>query len=310
MNYCLNPTEYFNMFPCPKSVVTEHLKICTENQLKCLLLCFSGMNTEEISNKMSLTVSDVKDALDFWVQRNVLLADDQVIAEKRTPVQSTLEPKKVAVKQKPTSYDAARRCNEDEKLQAMMSEAQRMLGRLLSPAEMSTLIWVHDDKGLDPAVILMAIQYATAEGIKGFSYVENMCIGWANDGVSTVQDAEEKIKQLFLKKSAWGVVESAFGIPHRKPTKREMEYSDNWINVLLFKKPMLEIAYEKCIDATGKLSFGYINKILQKWHEQGILEPADISKIDEKEKTKKASKSSENKSYDVSKIKNNFNKFD
>lgn len=310
MKFCLNPTEYFSMFGCPKSVVTDHLKICTEIQLKCLLLCISGMDIDDIANKLSLTVSDAKDALDFWVQRNVLLTDAEVVVEKDVPVQSETETKKVAVKQKPNSYDAARRCNEDEKLQAMMSEAQRMLGRLLSPAEMSTLIWVHDDKGLAPAVILMAIQYATAEGIKGFSYIENMCIGWANDGVSTVQDAEEKIKQLFLKKSAWGVVESSFGIPHRKPTKREMEYSDNWINILLFKKPMLEIAYEKCIDATGKLSFGYINKILQKWHEQGVLEPADISKLDEKGKEQKASKLSENKSYDVAKIKNNFNKFD
>lgn len=306
MNYTINPNEYFNMFACPKSVVDEHLKLCNEVQLKVLISLLSGKGIEEIADALSMTLTDIKDALDFWVNRGVVnnceikveLNDDPV----KTEAQVT---KKVAIKQKPNSHSVALRCNEDERLKAMLSETQRMLGRLISPAETSTLIWLHDDQGLEPAVILMAVQYAAAEGIKGFSYIEKMCIGWANDGVCNVKDAEEKLKILFLQKSAWGVVESAFGIPHRKPTKRENEYSDTWINKWNFKKNMIEIAYEKCIDATGKLSFNYINKILQKWKENGIFEPDKIEN-DKKSEQNRNSKTS----YSVEKISGGFNNFD
>lgn len=296
------------MFACPKSVVSEHLKLCNEVQLKAMLLLLSGKSVEDIADALSVTLTVITDALDFWVQRGVVNngnsnnSDDKTVETENVVVNT---PKKLQMKQKPSAHSVALRCQEDERLKAMLSEVQRMLGRLVSPAETSTLIWLHDDQGLEPPVILMAVQYAAAEGIKGFSYIEKMCIGWAHDGVSTVKDAEEKLKTLFLQKSAWGIIESAFGIPHRKPTKRENEYSDTWINKWNFKKNMIEIAYEKCIDATGKLSFNYINKILQKWNENGITEPEQI----ENEKSTDQNRSSK-KSYNVEKISGGFNNFE
>ena len=71
------------------------------------------------------------------------------------------------------------------------------------------------------------------------------------------------------------------------------------------KKNMIEITYEKCIDATGKLSFNYINKILQKWKENGIFEPDKIEN-DKKSEQNRNSKTS----YSVEKISGGFNNFD
>ena len=309
MKFCLNPEEYFKMFPVPLSVAREHLKLCSEMQLKALILHLSGEDIPEIANTLSLSESGVQDALSFWVQRSVLLNyQNKAVSHEKTSKSTSAIGSNVKIKEKPKAHEAAVRCSQDERLKTMMTEAQRMLGRLISPSEVSTMVWLHDDQGLDPAVILMAVQYAAVEGIKGFSYIENMCIGWVRDGVFTVQDAEKQLKKLFLQKSAWGIVESAFGIPHRKPTKKENEYSNIWINEWGFKKNMLETAYERCIDSTGKLSFGYINKILMKWHELDISEPEEID--DKEQMASKTKGKSVQRSYNVDKIKSKFNKFD
>ena len=33
---------------------------------------------------------------------------------------------------------------------------------------------------------------------------------------------------------------------------------------------MLQLAYDQCVDNTGKVSFPYINKILENWHKNGV----------------------------------------
>ncbi len=39
---------------------------------------------------------------------------------------------------------------------------------------------------------------------------------------------------------------------------------------------MISIAREKCVDATNKLSFAYIDKILRSWADKKIFKPEEI----------------------------------
>jgi DNA replication protein DnaD len=43
---------------------------------------------------------------------------------------------------------------------------------------------------------------------------------------------------------------------------------------------LISIAYDKTVDATGKLSFAYLNKILIEWHSKGLKTKAEIDKLD------------------------------
>ncbi len=40
-----------------------------------------------------------------------------------------------------------------------------------------------------------------------------------------------------------------------------------------FTTDMIREAYERCVNATGKLSLHYMNKILERWHKAGITTP-------------------------------------
>lgn len=40
---------------------------------------------------------------------------------------------------------------------------------------------------------------------------------------------------------------------------------------------MIRLAYERAVENTGKLSFAYINKVLQNWHREGVRTAADAA---------------------------------
>ncbi|MGN1106935.1 MAG: DnaD domain-containing protein, partial [Huintestinicola sp.] len=61
---------------------------------------------------------------------------------------------------------------------------------------------------------------------------------------------------------------------------------------------MVELAYDKTVDGIGKVSFNYMDKILRKWHENGITSAGEAEAFDER--TKPVRKSDGKKSADVS----------
>jgi DnaD/phage-associated family protein len=97
-------------------------------------------------------------------------------------------------------------------------------------------------------------------------------------GIDTVAAADEELRKMASEDLAWKMVRSAFGLPPRKPTKKENELSALWVNEWQMSKEMLEAAYDACVDATAGVSFPYIAKVLEKWHASGYKTPAEIVK--------------------------------
>ena len=55
-----------------------------------------------------------------------------------------------------------------------------------------------------------------------------------------------------------------------KMNPREREYIATWFDTYQFDLSLIEYAYEITVERTGKLAFGYLNKILASWHQNGI----------------------------------------
>lgn len=64
---------------------------------------------------------------------------------------------------------------------------------------------------------------------------------------------------------------------------------------------MIKLAFNKCIDSIGKLSFPYIGKILSTWYKNNIKTPEDIEKIDSKQKLLNKHQH-KNTSYDLTEL--------
>lgn len=306
MNYSINPKELSSFFALPSSVVDDHIKLASEYQLKALLIFIKNQSDDKvyelIQKKLSLSESEVKECLDYWVQRGVLIGDEISVIKQETVKKAVVKEFSTA---KPTREEAIKRIADSEELKYLTNVAQEKLSRPITAAELRTFVWLYDNYGLPTPVIILAIQYAFDSGKLNFSYIEKVCVDWARNDITTLAKAEERLNALYLSKTAWKIVENTFGIEHRNPSAYEKKCADKWVNEYGFTKEMLKSAYDICVNQTAKLKFSYINTVLEKWHKNGYKIPSDIPEKDGKNKS-----STKSTSYSLEKIKRKVNNFD
>ena len=274
MKYLINAAAFIGAFPVPSTVVDKYIKLSSAVQLKVLLVCMrkssSPIDSNEIAKILDISVSEVDDAILYWSECGILNTE--------TPAAKTAEVKEEIVSQlqKPTREDVAKRGNEDPKIRFLLREAQMKFGRNLKTNEASAFVWLCDDLGIDVSVLLLLIEYAVSENKKNISFIEKTAIKWKDNGVETLIDAENEIKKAAQNKLAVSVVWKAFGIDARKPSDKEQEYCNTWVNEWGISSELLLRAYNICIDNKAKLVFQYINTVLENWRKKGYKTVADI----------------------------------
>ncbi|HEX3027567.1 MAG TPA: DnaD domain protein, partial [Clostridia bacterium] len=85
----------------------------------------------------------------------------------------------------------------------------------------------------------------------------------------THEMAESKILQLEAHRSFEGKVKAVMGITSRNLSQTEKQHLNRWHTEWAMSPELVKMAYDICVDRTGKLSFSYINSILKSWHEKG-----------------------------------------
>ena len=315
MGYKIEPSAYSDVFVLPKSVVEKHIKLAGASQLKVLLWLFcrggSCEDPSEISKDTGLSPADIADAMQYWIV-NGIVSDTNCAAPAEKPVtiqelgqkESEEKPVKKAVKRteqkKISRYEISQRAAESAEVAFLLKEAQNKLGRTLSVAEMTTLVWLHDGEGLSCEIIIMVIEYACALSKGNIRYIEATALSWIEEGIDTVAKAENHIVELERSRQEWRKIASAFGIDRPVPSKNEQTYATRWLREWKFNIKMIKLAYDASVDHTGKMSLAYMNKVLGAWHEKGIKKPEDIP---QKTKDTARKEMSEKKSYDMDDIK-------
>lgn len=304
MSYSINLGSWQSVFAVPSDVVDKHLKLAGGAQLKVLLWVLrhagSPFEAETIGDALNMQPADVRDAMQYWVETGLLTAADGVFAPAQadSPVNihseesaKTVEPPRFSAKetppeepsspaakisrplsrpQKPDSLFVAKRVQEDNDIAFLMQEAQVILGKTISNGDSATLLMLHDTDGLPVDVILMLLQYASSIGKGNLRYIEKTGIRWADEGIDSLELAEQKIRQLDQSQKAWSAVQRLLGLERRSPTAKESQFADRWINQWHLPEDLIREAYERNVDAKGKFSFPYMNSILERWKKEGI----------------------------------------
>lgn len=315
MNYILNGQAMTTPFVVPASVVDSSLFLASHTQLKVLLVFLknmsSGTSAEAIAEFLSIPVSEAEDALEFWAQAGILIslgATETVIPEKKESPAVQVKPTVV----KPTREEIAQLAFTDEKLAILLREAEMKFARPLRDSELKSLAWLYTDNGMDVSLILMLVEYAINQQSANVRFIEQTALAWLDAGVSTLTEAEDFIAERGRRMTAWGLIESAFGIEKRKPSDKELEYARKWVLEWGFGKDILHEAYNRCIDQKTKLNMGYIGGILENWHKSGVKTLADIENADnaakEKASKKDGSTGSSDGAYDKSLIEELLNR--
>lgn len=150
---------------------------------------------------------------------------------------------------------------QDKDIQKLTRCAEKTYGKLLSYAEISTLISLYKFIGIPRDVLTVLIEYTGSLGKKTMAYLKNAALDWQEHGIDSAKKAHEYITYLEQQKNYYATVKDVLGIYGREFTKKEREFLDKW-SELKFTTEQIKDAYERTVDATGKISFAYMNKIL------------------------------------------------
>lgn len=331
-------------FAVPSKVVDEGLKFSDGVKLKVLLFVLRNagrsVDDTEISKATGVNVTDIPEALDYWVSMGVfnrientftpVKNNEKFVSAPQTsvqteqtpqPVQTVLQPQQTVPQpvqavqepvkqeteqspkenaeepqkhftatrpQKPDFVFTAQRLAVDEELKMLVEETQTTLGKVLSNSDIATLLMLKDTCGLPLDVIFMLIHYCASIDKGNIRTIENIGIQWANDGVYSLEAADNKIKQIQKTTANFSIVSKAFGLKNvGSPTKKQLEYGDKWVSEWKFSPEMLREAYERCVDTKGTMNLRYIDGILKRWNASNLHTLDELHKYENQRQSRR-----------------------
>ena len=281
MAYTIDFGPWGSIFAVPAAVADRHLKFCSEAQLKVLLLALrqgqSPVDTAGIAGRLGLTEAEVNDCLQYWQEAQLFTEGSAPQPEKAGPAPA--EPPKKTVEEGVTTIRSRGHLSpgevnallrEDKRFAGLAAELEKARGSVLSPSEREILAYLCGSLELTPEYLLVAAAYCRDRGKKKMSYLEKMVAGWLEEGIDTYEKAEVHIRRLTRQEDDEGRIRRLFGLPERALTAREKACINRWCGEYMTPDALIKLAYDRAVEATGKVSFAYIDKVLAAWTAKGI----------------------------------------
>ena len=111
--------------------------------------------------------------------------------------------------------------------------------------------------------------------------VEKEAYRWAEQGIDTMEEAAAYIQAQNVRVSRMSKLLTLLQIRGRSLTAAEERYAASWIE-MGFDDEVIGMAYERTCLNTGGLNWAYMNKILIRWHEAGLMTAEAIRSGDRK----------------------------
>lgn len=253
-----------------------------------------NITNDWIAQALKISRIDVVNAFFFYSSQGLVKIHNFTTADDDFDIEFcyACDDAKTTVPFKP-SYKASeisRRLQENPKMAQMYKLVGQILGKTLSSADTELLYSFHDYYGLSVEVILVLIEYYAGKGKCSMKYIEKEAGKWVSAGIDSVDKAKAYIakREEFLSFTAR--VRTALGISDRRLTTRELGYILAWQSEMNMPIEMIQAAYERTVNQTGKLSFAYMNKILESWAKENIRTTKDIGKNTQAQKAKPGKK--------------------
>lgn len=176
----------------------------------------------------------------------------------------------------------------DRDFQYLYGEIQRLLGRNLTTEEMKIILGFVRYLGLSPDVVCVLVCYCKDRARQRGSLrnpslhtIEKEAYAWAERGIDTMEEASAFIHSQNVRNSRIGQIMRALQIHGRKLTAGEEKYAQQWLEWGL-SLDAIALAYERTCLNTGSLNWAYMNKILKRWKDAGLLTADQVKTGDKK----------------------------
>jgi DnaD/phage-associated family protein len=210
-----------------------------------------------------------------------------------------------------TEQDRAAAVREQKEVRQLFYVAEQYLQRPLTSSEQSDLIYYYDELQFSTDLIEYLLEYCISKGSTSRHYMRRVALSWAEAGISTVLQAKQ---ETTLHNRNYFTVLNAFGIKGRGPAAQEQEFMSRWFEEYEFTVDIVLEACNRTIRLTHQPSFDYADKILERWHKNGVSDLSDIEQLDrkraaEQKKAGQQAKAQQNKTQQQKPAANRFNNF-
>lgn len=257
----------------PASVM-DKLPDIGECELK-LLLCLSHdkeiledfeNNEDKLCAYLGVEKSELESALSYWRGTGIIKSADKKKGKKRTTPRSMPTYTGVEIEE----------IVDNNNLSEILSECQRITGKLYNQTEASKIAALNSYLNLDAEFILLLFQYCSDNNHSSLRYIEKTAYSLFDMGIDTTEKLEAYIIAQDERNSLEGKLRSMFGWGERKLTPTETKHITSWVNDFHYGIEVIEEAYNITVEKTGKLSLPYLSKILSNWYEHGYKTIEDI----------------------------------
>ena len=176
----------------------------------------------------------------------------------------------------------------DGDFRSLYGEVQRLLGRSLNTEELKILLGFVRYLGMTPELVSVLVCYCKDRARRKGSLrnpslrtIEKEAYAWAERGIESVEDAAAFIQNENVRNSRLSRLMGLLQIHGRSLTGAEERYANAWLDMDLSEE-LISMAYERTCLNTGGLNWAYMNKILQRWHDQGLRTAEDVRAGDRK----------------------------
>lgn len=299
-------TKTFDYTPVSNIFIDKYMPKARGEYVKVYLLglkyCLGGelgVNSSILASTLHLLETDIINAWNYWNDEGVI---------KMIPVDNMGNYNIEFLDIKECNEDSSDNINLLTELNKstnkdMLQDIEKLIGRPLSPREMTMYLGWQKDFAFPPELILILIQYCVSKGKTDSRYIEKIAVSWYDSKIRTIEDAQSFIKKHEDKWIKIRKILTYLGIKDAEVMKPQEDMLDKWINIYKFPLEIIYKACDICFERINKADFKYIDGILNSWYKDGIKTLEDVAKKDlKKSNFKKAN------SYKASN--DNFNNYE
>jgi len=184
--------------------------------------------------------------------------------------------------------DVLEAMEEDLDFRGLYGEVQRLLGRALNTEELKILLGFVRYLGMTPDLISVLVCYCKDRARQKGSLrnpslrtIEKEAYAWAERGIDTLEEAAAFIQAQNVRNSRLSRLMNILQIRGRNLTAAEERYAQSWLDMGM-EDGLISLAYERTCLNTGGLNWNYMNKILQRWSQQGLRTLEEVRTGDRK----------------------------
>ena len=269
-------------FPLSTAFVDKYMPEANATFVKVYLyglrLCYSAgveADNKKIADALDILETDVLKAFDYWETKGIVRRSSDGTVE-FMDLSSDVEAQKP---HKPTykSSDIADMMKKSS-IKQLVSHAEGIFGKTLSQSETGTLFSFYDWLHLPVEVILMLLEYCASLQKTSMRYAEKVAISWAEQGIDSIEKAHEFLSATENREKNTRYYKKLFGLRGGNFSDAEYALIVQWSESMKMSPELIKKAAEKANSVTGKLSFPYMNGILQSWYKKGITKEEDLAK--------------------------------